>query len=365
MQNKKTHIGIVLHPFGNAQKGLEQYVLESVRAILNEAKDITSFTVFVKGVPDTSELGVNISVVHLPDTLFWSMYLFSWRNKCDTFVFFTESAPPFLWFKSIIVFLDAAYYYFGSTSHATHIKKQILVWWRKYMLRTARHVVTISNASKDDLVEKFSVLPNNISVIYPGFKILTGYEGTVHYKNEKPYFMYIGPIKERKNVIAIVEAYALFRKASTFSHKLFLVGRKSTGVYAEKVYRLVEDSPYKDSIIFKTSVTDEDLPEVYKNAEALVFPSLLEGFGLPILEALSLECPVITSYTTSTKEVLGEAGILVDPHSVEEISDAMIRVAQGDYDREAFKTKAKAQVSKFSWERSGREWQSLIQHGFQ
>lgn len=363
MQRKEKPIGIVLHPFGDSAKGLEQYVYETTCAFLRASKKGVTFTVFVKGNPDTSLLPRGTTVVSLPNAFYWNLYLLPWYRVCDVFVFFTESAPLFLWKKSVVVFLDSAYYYFGSQTLSARVERKILVWWRTRMMQSARHVVAISEASKRDLVENFSVPSLQVSVIYPGFKVDALQDISVE-SSSAPFFMYVGPMKERKNVLRIVEAYIEFRRATNFEHILYLVGRQSSGAYASSVLKRIEESAYKDSIVFKTSVGDTELYELYKTATALVFSSLLEGFGLPILEALSCSCMVITSSTTSTKEVLGDAGILVDPHSVEEISDAMIQVARGDYDREAFKIKAKAQVSKFSWEKSGNEWQSLIQHGF-
>lgn len=353
------HIGIVLHPFGDSAKGLEQYIYETTCAILRASSKEITFTVFMKGNPDTSRFGNGVTIVNLPDTIFWKFALFKWSKTCDIFVFFTESAPVFLWRKSVIVFLDAAYYYFYGASVGARIQRDILVWWRAHMMRTSQHVVTISEASKKDLIEKFSVPAEHISVIYPGFKVDVVTD--VHVlAPDIPFFIYIGPMKERKNVLRIVEAYIKFRDTTNFEHSLYLVGRESSGAYASSVLKRIEENAYKDSIIFKTLVDDTELYKLYKTTTALVFPSLLEGFGLPILEALSCNCMVITSSTTSTKEVLGDTGILVDPHSVEEISDAMILVAHGDYDKEAFKIQAKAQVPKFSWEKSGNEWNMLL-----
>ena len=358
------HIGIVLHPFGDSAKGLEQYVYESTCAIIRESSKDIQFTIFVKGNPDTQGLSGGVRIVRLPDTFWWHLCLFAWYKKCDTFIFFTESAPFFLWRKSVIVFLDAAYYYFGSQTLRARVKRKILVWWRTRMLESARHVVAISEASKRDLVENFSLPATHVRVIYPGFK--ADRAGSAHIEAPRaPFFMYVGPMKERKNVLRIVEAYDAFRRTSNFEHSLYIVGRELSGAYATLVLNRIKESAYKDSIVLKTSVDDTELYELYKTTVALLFPSLLEGFGLPVLEALSCNCMVVTSSTTSTREVLGDAGILVDPRRVEEISHALVRVAQGDYDREVFTAHAKAQVSKFSWKKSGEEWQSLIQRDFQ
>lgn len=359
MQSKK-NIGIVLYPFGDNTKGLEQYICESVCAILREASDRLQFTVFVKGDPDISQLPDGTHIVHLPNVFWWKFYLFQWYRKCSTFIFFTESAPLFLWNKSIIVFLDAAYYYFGDSSYIARFKRRVRIWWRTCMFHASRHIVTISYASQNDLIEIFSVNAENISVIYPGFRLLNYIEAERILENKKPYFMYIGPIKERKNVEAIIEAFIQFRKITSLPHELWLVGRKSSDIYETKVNARISASEYKNAILFKTDVSDTELSDVYTHATALVFPSLLEGFGLPILEALSHKCMVITSSTTSTKEVVGEAGIIVDPHKTAEITDAMIRIAHNAYNRELFIKNATVQCAKFSWKHSGNEWNILL-----
>jgi glycosyltransferase involved in cell wall biosynthesis len=228
------------------------------------------------------------------------------------------------------------------------------------MMRASKHVVTISEASKKDLVEKFKVPADHVSVIYPGFKLLLNSSIASLEMNHAPYFMYIGPMKERKNVLTIVEAFILFRRLTGLAHELILVGRQSGGAYEEKVLTRISESEYKDSIVCKTSVTDGELHDVYEHAEALVFPSLLEGFGLPVLEAFSVGTMVITSKTTSTAEAAGEAGILVNPESVPEIASALAKVARGDFDMEQFAKEATLQVAKFSWGRSGREWNELF-----
>lgn len=353
-------VGIVLHPFGNSAKGLEQYIFESTRSLIEASDDPTAFTVFVKGNPDTSGLPEWITIVHIPSVFYWHLYLLKYYASCDVFVFFTESSPIFLWRKSVIVFLDAAYYYFGETSILSRIQRSFLVLWRSWMMRFSRHVVTISEASKNDLLKIFSVPENQVSVIYPGFKALQ--TETIHSvdTNREQYFMYIGPVKERKNVLRIVGAFEIFKIYTGLPHKLFLVGRKSKGVYVEKVDAFIQQSVYKDEIIYKTNVSDADLGEVYRNATALVFPSLLEGFGLPVLEALSCNCMVITSSTTSTKEALGEVGILVDPKNEREIATAMIQVARGEYDKTLFSQNAKKQAQSFTWEKSGKSWNTVL-----
>lgn len=349
-------IGIVLHPFGDSSKGLEQYIFETTLSILDGQGDNQTYFVFVKGNPDVSGLPRGTHVVNLPDVFYWHVYLFLWYARCDIFIFFTEVAPLFLWKKSIVVFFDAAYYYFGSKKIFAQIQRMIHVWWRGLMLRNVRHVISISMASKLDLVDKFHVSPERVNVIYPGFKALELFEQEDDTIPVKPFFMYVGPMKERKNVLRIVEAYIVFRETTAFEHELYLVGRQSNGEYESKVLDAINKSEYKDSIILKNSVSDAQLNTFYRKAEALLYPSLLEGFGLPILEAFSLGCVVLTSSTTSTKEVAGNAGFLVNPESVSEIAQLLERIASQAYDKNSVLVEMANQCSKFSWQKSGDEW---------
>lgn len=354
-------VGIVLHPFGNSAKGLEQYIFETTQSILHESKENILFTIFVKGKADTTGLPEGVTVVRLPDVFFWHLFLISWYRTCDIFVFFTEVAPCFLWKKSVVVFLDAAYYYFGSETLFGRVQRKVLVWWRILMLNNTQHVVTISEASKRDLVEKFHVQAHDVTVIYPGFKTSTDRDDVHTHVPTKPFFMYVGPMKDRKNVLRIVESYIAFRQTTTFEHELYLVGRQSNGAYERKILAIIEASTYKESIIFKTSVDDRSLYGLYRTTTALVFPSILEGFGLPILEALSVGCVVLTSRTTSTKEVLGTAGFLVDPTDTLEIAIALKTIAEGKYDREMLKKEGIDQCARFSWEKSGKEWAAFFE----
>lgn len=355
-------IGIVLHPFGNATKGLEQHIFDGTCAIIEESADDTEFIVFVKGCPSTRGLPSKATIVNLPNNAFWKLPLFLWINKLDLFVFYTESAPFYLWKKSIVVFFDAAYYYFGSTSMLLGFYREVLIWWRKLMLSNAYHVVTHALTSKRDLVERLSIDEKNITVIYPGFKPYIRNSEKAVSRPRTPFFLYVGPLKERKNVVAIVEAFITFRNKTNLPHQLYIVGRKQQGVYAEKVLRLATESAYSNSILFKSSVTDTELQDLYSTATALVFPSRLEGFGFPVLEALSAGCMVITSSTTSTGEILGSAGMLVNPEDISEIATMMERSARGEYDRERFLREASLQYKKFSWEKSGREWNTLLKN---
>lgn len=356
------HLGIVLHPFGTHERGLEQYIAETARAIISSS-DATC-TLFVKGTPDTSIFPHTVKVVSLGQGMLWQWNLLWHRKTCDRFLFFTESAPVFLWRKSIVVFLDAAFYYFGVTTMRVRIYRKMRMWWIRFMFLWVSQIVTISYASKRDIVSLFRISEDCIKVIYPGYRRMNTLVTTAEQNVCAPYFIYVGPFKERKNVARIVDAFIEWKqKNNTLPHMLYLVGRPTKSHYAQEImYRISHAPPeIRTSIVQIKDVTDTELATLYQGATALVFPSLLEGFGLPILEALSVGCPVITSATTSTREVVGIAGIVLNPRSVDDIVNAFHVFATDTERVRIYRKEAYLQAEKFSWKRSGIDWKVCIE----
>ena len=138
----------------------------------------------------------------------------------------------------------------------------------------------------------------------------------------QPYVLTVGALQERKNLGVLFEAYAALR-ARWLAHRLVVVGKKAWK-YEGTFRRLAELGP-EDDMIFTGYLEDEDLPAVYAGAPAFVFPSLYEGFGLPPLEAMACGVPVITSNTSSLPEVVGDAGLMLDPHDVPGFTEALAR----------------------------------------
>ena len=135
-----------------------------------------------------------------------------------------------------------------------------------------------------------------------------------------PFLLYVGRVNARKNLVRLVEAFSrLYRKGTR--HKLVIVGKQDW--MAEQVVERVKELSLEHAVIFTGYVDWDDVPVFYNAAELLVFPSICEGFGLPVMEAMACGVPVVTSYGSSLEEVAGGAAVLVDPYSVESIADAM------------------------------------------
>lgn len=248
----------------------------------------------------------------------------------------------------------------------------------KYQLKTATELIAVSESTKKDLVEKVGIQPEKIKVIYEGlnseqFKqaksdvvtdILNKYD-----IEKKRYFLFVGTIQPRKNLARLLSAFADLRsmrkderkktktpKSSILnptSLKLVLVGSK--GWLSEEIYELPKKLGIEDKVKFLGHVPDNDLPALYQGALAFVYPSLFEGFGLPILEAMACGTPVLTGNTSSMPEVAGDAALLVDPENTEEITKSMQILAQNEKKRAELAKKGFAQVKKFSWEKAAEE----------
>jgi glycosyltransferase involved in cell wall biosynthesis len=224
-----------------------------------------------------------------------------------------------------------------------------------YAMRYARHIITVSQQAKQDILHFHPNLPpEKISVIYHGvsthFKPAEAIEQTrVRARHGLPhdYFLYVGTVNPGKNLIRVLEAFDMLQKTPGWRHKLVAVARTDTRY--RDFYRFWESFPGKAGVRLLDYAEKADLPGLYTGACALVFPSQHESFGLPVLEAFACGTPVITSSTSGLCEIAGEAALLVNPHSVEEIVAACRRLATDMSLRQALIEKGLRRVLNFSW----------------
>jgi glycosyltransferase involved in cell wall biosynthesis len=211
--------------------------------------------------------------------------------------------------------------------------------------RKARLVLTNSEYSKWEIVRHLAIPEDRIRVTplaaSPEFKPVQAR------RNGNPYFLYVGNLEPRKNLERLIEAFA---KMPSKTHELVIVGNRwYRGDSAEHKARSLG---LNGRVKFLGYVPRTDLPELFSCATALVYPSLLEGFGLPIVEAMACGAPVITSDTSSMKEVAGDAALLIDPRSVQEMTDALTRLSEDAHIREELSRKGLDRTAQFSWIRT-------------
>ncbi len=234
--------------------------------------------------------------------------------------------------KIIAPIYDLVVYKYPETSHPSIVatQKRRIEWVKK----EADIIVTISKSSKQDINEILGIPLEKIRVIYPA--VADEYKEYKSLKSpNKPYFLAVGTREPRKNFKRLVEA---FIKAKLNDVDLYIVGKPGWG----------EENINNKNIKILGFVDQKEMPELYANALAFVYPSLYEGFGIPILEAMSCGCPVITSNVSSMPEAGGEAAMYIDPTNVDDLTFAMKNIKYS-------KEKGFTQVKKFNWEKSARE----------
>jgi glycosyltransferase involved in cell wall biosynthesis len=220
-------------------------------------------------------------------------------------------------------------------------------------VRRADAILTPSRNTAEDLLSRTPVDPAKVHVIPLAAAVTSGSEGDEvlsRLKIHPPYLLFVGTLEPRKNLVRLIRAYRR-AAASGIPHALVLTG--PLGWHHQQLHReLALRGP--GEVVLTGAVPDQDLDPLYRNATALVYPALYEGFGLPILEAMTRGVPVITSNTSSMPEVAGEAALGVDPGSVREIAAAIEALATDGALAEKLSKRGLARAERFSWEETAR-----------
>ncbi len=226
----------------------------------------------------------------------------------------------------------------------------------KDVAKRADTIITISAVSKADIAKTYKVPKSKIQVLYPGIRSVFSRFGAVH-KQEQPYFLFVGALKPGKNLPTILKAFAGVRKAAKKQHKLVLVGGDFWR--DDAIDRLIHGLGLEGAVREKGHVSDDELAQYYRGAAALVTPSLWEGFCLPAAEAMACGCPVIGSTTAAFPEIVGEAGILVEPTDVKAVAKAMKQVLMPSV-RRALVDRGIQKAKGYRWEAFAKELLALI-----
>ncbi|MAZ41045.1 hypothetical protein CL654_02920 [bacterium] len=348
-------IGIVLHPYDEDKPaGLARTIYEWTKALL-ETDTENSYVIFVKKKPRKQPefSGSHWKLEELGGGMLW---LDNLKNKtpCDVYLFNTPVLPLFFRpKKSVVLALDFAYYYLAPKTIKGQMVKWITFIYHGLSLKRADKVVAISQATKEDTIKLFGTPEEKIDVSYLGFKKICESQ-EISVEAPTPFFFFAGIIKERKNVFNIVKGFEHFSKEQEGYY--LLIGGNPSGVYYETLKKYIEKHDLEENIIFLGHLNDGQLSYLYKRALAFVFPTLIEGFGMPVVEAMDCGVPVITSNVSSLKEVgANGSALLVDPYDPEAIARAMGQVARDQNLRGSLIKKGALQVKNFSWEKAARE----------
>lgn len=359
-------IAIDAHSVGTGLAGNESYIASLIEA-LAEIDTVNHYTLYVtrrEAVERFSNRWPHVQVrrtlphtplVRIPVTLSAELR----RNPVDV-LHVQYTAPPLAPCPVVATIHDLSFEHLPET-----FKRRSRAQLRLTVRRTARaasQVLVPSEHTRRDIIETYKLEPERVRVTplaaARSFAPVRDEEERArvraHYKIEGDYILAVGSIQPRKNLARLVAAYSALRRARPHATlpKLVIVGRRAW-LYSETL-RAVREHELNDRVVLTGYVPEVDLPALYTGALAFVYPSYFEGFGLPPLEAMQCGTAVIAGNRTSLPEVVGDAGLLVDPFNVQALTEALARVIDDTDLRAHLCTKGLERAKLFDWQETAR-----------
>ena len=346
-------------------EGIGWFTNETLKRITTQHREHQFYFIFDRHFDESFIFSDNITPYIIPPQA---------RHPVLYYIWFEQSVPrllkklqPDLFFspdgylslsttiKSMNVFHDLNFEHYPEDLPLAE-RKYYRYFFPRYARKACR-IATVSEFSRHDIAEQYGISQDKIDVVYNGandsFRPLPEDEKKKirdKYSTGMPYFTFIGALHPRKNLINLFLAFDLFRKSYPGNVKLLVVGNRKW--WTEKIRNAYEGMQYKDEVIFTGRLPSEELHKVLASALALTYVSYFEGFGIPILEGFYCDTPVITSNVTSMPEVAGDAALLVDPFSVNSISEGLARIAHDDGFRNDLISKGRVRKEMFNWQKS-------------
>jgi glycosyltransferase involved in cell wall biosynthesis len=296
--------------------------------------------------------------IHVP----WVLH----RERPDVFHAPHYVLPPAAQCRSVVTIHDCIHLMFPQylPNRAAYLYARGMMWTA---VRRSHRILTVSEASKRDIIHFFNVPPEKIVVVYNAiderFSVAPAAEDIERvrerYQLSHKFVLYAGNIKPHKNLVRVIEAFDTLRQRGFDDLKLLIIGDEISKVPALR--RAVHTHKLHKHVRFLGYLPDETLAILYRLAAVFVFPSLYEGFGLPPLEAMASGTPVVTSNVSSLPEVAGGAAVLVDPYDVAAIVSGIERVLTDPELAAELRTRGIARAREFSWERSVARTHELYQ----
>ena len=328
--------------------GTESYALNLIRAMLPQAAG-QRITLYFRDAPSPALFPYSTQRV-IPFRRLWTHARLSWEmvtHPPDLLFVPAHVLPLVCPLPAVVTVHDLGYRHFPDAHPLA--QRLYLDWSTRFSASRAAHIIADSQATRRDLVQLCGIPENKITVVYPGrdesFTRVDPAAVCAKYNLPERYLLHVGTLQPRKNLLRLIEAAS--HQSSVIN--LVLVGRR--GWLSQPIL----EAARRHDVRVLEYVPDEDLAGLYSGATAFVFPSLYEGFGFPVLEAMACGTPVICSNTSSLPEVAGEAALTVDPLDTAALSTAIARVLDDSALRESLIARGYEQIQKFSWEHAARE----------
>ena len=363
--------------FRSNKHGMDFVVLEQLRRIQQIDKENEYFVFVAPGSDHCLEETERMHIIELKCPTFPLWEQIALRNavrhlKVDMLHCTSNTAPLFCPVPLILTLHDVIYmerWHSGSRSWY-----QRLGWhYRRFVVprivQKCSAIITVSHTEQANICRRLNLLSESVQVLHNGYgkqysegialpEILTKYK-----IEAQQYFFFMGNTEPRKNTRRVLKAYNLYRASSSRHYPLLI-----SGLEEAELDRLLEEEQLihlKPYLIFPGYLPGEDMPTLFRGAFAYLFPSLSEGFGIPIIEAMACGTPVITSNLSAMPEVAGEGALLIDPYQETEIADAMMQLENSNELYEKQKKYGLERVLCFSWEENARKLLEIYQKTYQ
>ncbi len=354
--------------------GVSVYALNILRYFSSIADRENRFTVYLRNtplldLPDESEF-FKYKVIH--GKFLWSQiylpYELYLNKEIDVYFSPAHYLPRFCPVPQVVTIHDLAYLYFPNE----FTKKDLwqLKNWTDASIKKARQIIAVSKTTKKDIVKNYGIDEDKVSVVYNGYEKQTAEKTSAVKKSDinqeqtaevkpKKYILFVGTIQPRKNLEILIDAFDKFVKTN-INFKLIIVGKK--GWLYESIFEKVRTMKLDDKVMFTGHITDEELVGYYVNAFCLTLPSLYEGFGIPVLEAMSYNCPVIASFSSSLPEIGGDACLYFDPKNSDDLFEKLKILQNNSKLRKELILKGKKRINDFSWKKCGKQTFEVIKN---
>lgn len=357
----------------NRLDGIGWFSCETLKRITQNNLDIDFIFLFDRPFSDEFIFSNNVKPLIIPPKArhpvlfyYWFEYAIKktiYKEECDLLISPDGYLPLKFKIKRLPVIHDINFVH-----RPKDLPFSVRTYYNKFFPKFAQiadRIATVSEYSKNDISTSYNIDPEKIDVVYNGANIT--YKPLDEKTIEKTksditegmdYFVFVGTLHPRKNVARLLEAYDSFRKEIQSEIKMAIIGEKM--FMTRELNRTLQRMKYRNDVHFLGRLTPEELHHVLGSALALTFVPLFEGFGIPILEAMYCEVPVVCSNVTSMPEVGGDAVLYVDPYSVESIKEGMKEITVNKTLRQELIEKAKIQREKFSWDKTAENLWNCI-----
>jgi len=356
------------------QTGLGNYTYHILKYLLRIDKK-NKYTVLINEtlrndhpVIELEQNNLHKKFVRIPEVSFQQQYLIPLKllqERPNVYHYPNFDLPVLQPFNSVFTVHDLTYI---KHKHLYYKGRWLKNYYTEAIMRggvkKAKKIIVCSKSTKRDLIEIFNVPANKVKVIYHALDedFLNGvnnYERNLSNLsvpkklNGVQYFLFVGQMRPHKNLVRIIKSFSKFKEKIPNGYKL-IIGGNSYLNYNDPQKTVAEFGLNKD-VCFLGYVEEKEIISLYRNAACFVFPSLYEGFGIPILESMAVATPVITSNISSMPEIAGTAAITVNPYSIDDIAAAMVEVVEDKQLRQSLIEKGLKRVTEFSWERAAEQ----------